>query len=87
MYFFFRLARSFAGMSKVHRIPRKTGNGIWCYAEKGTKLSNDSSKETLLKSKTLVFLHGFGADKDMWPSIVKKMPSDYHCVIVDLPGI
>lgn len=35
---------------------------------------------------TLVFLHGFGGDKDTWPSILKGIPSQYHCIVVDLPG-
>jgi abhydrolase domain-containing protein 6 len=35
---------------------------------------------------TLVFLHGFGADKDTWPSMIRHIPSNYHCVIIDLPG-
>lgn len=81
-----KLARSFSGMSTIHYVPRKTGNGVWCYAERGSKKNVDSSNEKLNKSQTLVFIHGFGADKDMWPSIVKRLPADYHCILVDLPG-
>ena len=67
-------------MSRIKHIPRKP-NGVWCYAEKGNRKSTDTEE---LISKTLVFVHGFGADKDMWPAIVKNMP--FHCIMVDLPG-
>ena len=62
---------------RVRFQPRKCGQGIWCYAEKG-KLSK--------KYPTFVFLHGFGGSKDDWPMIVKNIPTKYHCITIDLPG-
>ena len=56
---------------------RKYGQGVWCYAEKGKRSS---------KTPTFLFLHGFGGCKDDWPVIIKSISSDYHCIIVDLPG-
>ena len=73
-------------MSTVHYVPRRNGNGVWCYAEKGTIPKADSNKSQLITRPTIVFVHGFGGDKDLWPSIVSKISSKYHCVIVDLPG-
>jgi len=35
--------------------------------------------------ETIVLIHGFGADKDNWPQMVKFMPG-YHFIIPDLPG-
>lgn len=78
-----RMVRKFAGMN-VHYISRKCGKGVWCYAEKGAESSNFDINNN--KYPTLVFIHGFGGDKDTWPSIVRRIPSKYHCVIVDMPG-
>jgi len=36
-------------------------------------------------SETLVLLHGFGADKNSWPTMVKIL-AGYHYIIPDLPG-
>ncbi len=35
--------------------------------------------------ETLVLIHGFGANKDSWPLLVKHLPG-YHFIIPDLPG-
>ena len=94
---------------RVKYIPRKNGQGVWCYAEKGrnplvfsklhrhhtqdhhhhhnqgVKAHRDSSKSRS-SYPTLVFLHGFGSDKDSWPSMIRFIPSTYHCIILDLPG-
>lgn len=35
--------------------------------------------------ETIVLIHGFGADKDTWPDMVKNL-SGYHFIIPDLPG-
>ena len=83
---FLRFYRSFAGMGTIHYVPRQSGNGVWCYAEKGRRSILASDRTHLIKHQTLVFIHGFGADKDTWPSIVSKISSKYHCIIVDLPG-
>ena len=81
---------------RVNYIPRKSGTGVWCYAEKGdSKLKlrkshhhhhNHHNRNKRPSHPTLVFLHGFGADKNMWPTMIRHIPSSYHCVIVDLPG-
>ncbi len=36
-------------------------------------------------SETIVLIHGFGADKENWPKLVKALP-EYHYIIPDLPG-
>lgn len=79
---------------QVKYVSRQNGQGVWCYAEKGVSHhrrhhSNHHKHGHGHKHKkypTLVFLHGFGGDKDTWPSIVTKIPSHFHCVIVDMPG-
>ena len=73
--------RSFAGM-QVHFVSRKNGRGVWCYAEKGAPAHHHRHhKHHHRRSKhpTLVFLHGFGGDKDTWPSMIKFIPTEYHC--------
>lgn len=74
---------------EVKYVARKGGNGVWCYAEKGQSHHGRSHHHRHRQQKshpTLVFLHGFGADKDTWPSMIRHIPSSYHCVILDLPG-
>ena len=87
---------------KVSYISRKCGTGIWCYAERGNfKLkhrhhghhshknnhnNNHKHQNQHHNKPTLVFIHGFGGDKDTWPSMIKYIPSYYHCVLVDMPG-
>jgi hypothetical protein len=68
--------RSITGL-RTRYVARKYGQGVWCYAEKGSRLPN---------SPTFLFLHGFGGCKDDWPNIIKSIPSTYHCILVDLPG-
>ncbi len=70
------LYRTIAGM-KTRYVARKYQIGVWCYAEKGTRSAS---------KPTLVFVHGFGGGRDDWPSIVRLIPSSYHCVVVDMPG-
>ncbi|XP_071784381.1 monoacylglycerol lipase ABHD6-like [Asterias amurensis] len=53
------------------------GNYTFSYAERGKQ---DPSKPTML------FLHGFSAAKDMWWPFVKNLPSDWHIMVVDMPG-
>ncbi len=77
-----------AGM-EVKYVPRKNGSGKWCYAEKRSRNRshhNHNHHKTNHKNLILVFLHGFGADKDTWPSMIRHIPRKYHCVAVDLPG-
>ena len=70
-------------------VPRKGGKGIWCYAEKGQSHHHRHHHRHHANHKvspTLVFLHGFGADKDSWPSMIRLIPKHYHCVVIDMPG-
>lgn len=39
-----------------------------------------------LQGETILFVHGFGADKDNWTRISKYFAENYHLVLVDLPG-
>jgi abhydrolase domain-containing protein 6 len=38
------------------------------------------------KEKTLVMIHGFGANKDNWVRMAGYLKDDYHLVMFDLPG-
>jgi len=79
----------YSGMS-VHYAQRENGQGQWCYAERGKSNHHHRHHHSNKKKKyhpTMVFVHGIGADKDMWPAIVRRMPNYCHCIIVDLPGI
>ena len=38
------------------------------------------------KGETLIFLHGFGANKDNWNRIAKHLTNQYHVIAIDLPG-
>lgn len=38
------------------------------------------------EGETIVFLHGFAADKDNWVRFARQMPKDYRIVAIDLPG-
>jgi pimeloyl-ACP methyl ester carboxylesterase len=35
---------------------------------------------------TLLLVHGFGAEKDLWLAFVRELPEDYRVIIPDLPG-
>ena len=35
---------------------------------------------------TLVFLHGFGGNKDTWNRVVAQWDDKYHVIVIDLPG-
>ncbi|MFC5269154.1 alpha/beta fold hydrolase [Adhaeribacter terreus] len=35
---------------------------------------------------TLVFLHGFCENKELWNELISKLPDKFHCVALDLPG-
>lgn len=67
-----------AGLS-VKYVERKSGGGVgvWCYAEKGQRSA---------KYPTMVFLHGFGGDKDQWANVIARIPRRYHSVVLDMPG-
>jgi abhydrolase domain-containing protein 6 len=36
--------------------------------------------------ETIVFLHGFAADKDNWVRFTRQIPKDYRILAIDLPG-
>jgi pimeloyl-ACP methyl ester carboxylesterase len=38
------------------------------------------------QGRTLLLLHGFGADKDNWTRVSRTLTRHYHVVAVDLPG-
>jgi abhydrolase domain-containing protein 6 len=38
------------------------------------------------KGESILFVHGFGGDKDNWTRISKYFADDFHLVLVDLPG-
>ncbi|CAH1785015.1 unnamed protein product [Owenia fusiformis] len=60
------------------KIKTIEGNDItFCYAERGIPNPDVPS---------LLFIHGFTASKDMWSTIIKKMPQNLHTIVVDLPG-
>ena len=40
----------------------------------------------LPKNPTVVFLHGFLGHSTDWDDIVKPLQTDFHCVLIDLPG-
>ena len=70
---------------RINYTLRKCGKGVWCYGEKGVFKLNQSKRERKGHS-SLIFLHGIGADKDMWTSIIRNIPSNYYCILLDLPG-
>ncbi len=43
--------------------------------------------ENSVKSdKTLLFVHGFGGNKDTWNRLIEAMDEKYHVIVIDLPG-
>jgi abhydrolase domain-containing protein 6 len=38
------------------------------------------------KGETVVLLHGFGGNKDLWTPFAKHLTTEYHVVIPDIPG-
>ena len=43
--------------------------------------------ENSVKSdETLVFVHGFGGNKDTWNRLIEALDDKYHVIVVDLPG-
>lgn len=56
---------------------RITGGYTYCYAERGVA---NPDKPTLL------FLHGFSADRDLYWPISIRIPKEWHMVSLDLPG-
>ncbi|XP_034020953.1 monoacylglycerol lipase abhd6-B-like [Thalassophryne amazonica] len=54
-----------------------SGNYRFCYSCRGTPGGATPS---------LLLLHGFSANKDLWLGVVKYLPSSQHVVCVDMPG-
>ncbi|XP_053545357.1 monoacylglycerol lipase ABHD6 [Bombina bombina] len=52
------------------------GNYTFCYTYRGRPNSKPS----------ILMLHGFSAHKDMWLTVVKFLPKNFHLVCVDMPG-
>ena len=44
-------------------------------------LENDVKSDS-----TLVFVHGFGGNKDTWNRVVEEFNNKYHVIVIDLPG-
>ena len=44
-------------------------------------LENDVKRDT-----TLVFIHGFGGNKDTWNRVVAQWDNKYNVIVIDLPG-
>jgi pimeloyl-ACP methyl ester carboxylesterase len=43
--------------------------------------------ENSVKSdETLLFVHGFGGNKDTWNRLIEALDEEYHVIVVDLPG-
>ncbi|KAK9406172.1 monoacylglycerol lipase ABHD6 [Crotalus adamanteus] len=52
------------------------GDYQFCYSYRGRPSHRPS----------VLMLHGFSTDKDMWVSIVKFLPKNLHLICVDMPG-
>jgi pimeloyl-ACP methyl ester carboxylesterase len=68
---------------QVKYVSRRKGQGVWCFAEKGSQHYHNNKK---FKYPTLVFLHGFAGDKDTWASVLMRLPNKFHSVVFDMPG-
>lgn len=44
-------------------------------------LENDVKRDP-----TLVFVHGFGGNKDTWNRLITELDDKYHIIVIDLPG-
>ena len=43
--------------------------------------------ENSVKSdETLLFVHGFGGNKDTWNRVIEALDDKYHAIVIDLPG-
>ncbi|QWK80554.1 acetoin dehydrogenase dihydrolipoyllysine-residue acetyltransferase subunit [Ochrobactrum sp. BTU1] len=40
----------------------------------------------IMRSETVVFLHGFGADRSSWRQVTALLPSEYETIALDLPA-
>ena len=82
----------FSGCSgkKVYEMVMDFGRYQGDLTLKKTSISNDlniSYLENNVKSdRTLVLIHGFGANKDNWLELVKQLNGKYHLIIPDLVG-
>lgn len=36
--------------------------------------------------ETILLIHGFGANKELWSQFIQKIPTDYRVIALDLPG-
>ncbi|CAF5178153.1 unnamed protein product, partial [Rotaria magnacalcarata] len=67
-----------AGLTKHSLLTDNNGvRASFSYNEKGSRNREKPS---------IVFVHGLSSNKETWISIIKNIPSDYHCITVDLPG-
>lgn len=56
------------------------------YERAGTANKTDSSGRKTGEPTTLLFLHGFTANKTMWMVMSKYLPKDWRIIMLDMPG-
>ena len=56
------------------------------YERAGTANKTDSSGGGTGEPTTLLFLHGFTANKTMWMVMSKYLPKDWRIIMLDMPG-
>ncbi|CAF3521951.1 unnamed protein product [Rotaria sp. Silwood1] len=66
-----------AGLQKKYLSIDDDATSMFSYCEKGSKVDGQP---------TIVFVHGLSSNKETWLPIVKNIPSNYHCITVDLPA-
>lgn len=63
-----------------------TVDGIeYSYFERAGTVTTDSSGRSR-EPATLLFLHGFTANKTMWMVMSKYLPKEWRIVMLDMPG-
>ncbi len=72
IYFNNQMNRSGADL-KLHEL--KIGDQKWVYLD-----------NSLQNKEILVFIHGFGLNKDFWGKLPKSFSGDYRIIIPDIPG-
>ncbi|XP_061430344.1 monoacylglycerol lipase abhd6-A-like [Lethenteron reissneri] len=63
------------------------GAFTFCYSELGRRAGGgDGGGGATGTRPSLLFLHAFSANKDMWLPLLRFLPRDRHVVCVDMPG-
>ena len=71
-----------AGLSRKFRI---VGDIEYSYFERAGVVKTDSNGRRK-EPTTLLFLHGFTANKTMWMFMAKYLPKEWRIVMLDMPG-